>query len=486
MLTLEQLLRATPIITQKSSKSTAVLKAKIKRKADGTSMLEAIVQRKLNDRKPHPRHKCEIESINSKKPLLSQGHVKVSCDCLTGDTKVLTDEGWKTIYELAQPLQIGHHPIVYMVNGKPHYGSAPFYKGRSPVWELTLSNGETIKATRDHKFLTQVPSYSKTVGGETTYVKARSKWQPLKDLKVGSRIRREHYTPNRIELGSDFDEAFLVGTIMGDGTVQAGKEMPDLQICKRWPEITAVLNRTDAVKKVSKVSDRSSVVRVTFNHRAVEILKRYDYRNKEHAVYDTHEKMLGYLAGLIITDGRVYGKEVTVFGGEAYLRPLFEALLRYGYSAVRLYKDRVKGTETNYGLATKDMWALHIGSESLRHLYKAGVFIGDDQRKFVEKGAVKAKGQHRNYVTVTNIKYAGRQNVYDITVPGITRFVANSVIVHNCEAFTFWLEWVLHQRGAADIKHSNGEPPDIRNPGRVYFLCPHLTKLGLLVLHKKI
>lgn len=57
----------------------------------------------------------------------------------------------------------------------------------------------------------------------------------------------------------------------------------------------------------------------------------------------------------------------------------------------------------------------------------------------------------------------------------------------SCEAFTYYgIEYVLRKRGAADIVHSNGKRPDIRNPKLVLFLCPHLTKLGLVVIAKNL
>lgn len=70
--------------------------------------------------------------------------------------------------------------------------------------------------------------------------------------------------------------------------------------------------------------------------------------------------------------------------------------------------------------------------------------------------------------------------------PDSRLFVGPVKVACSCEAFTFWgIEWVLHQKKAADIRYSNGKAPDIRNPGRKIFLCPHLTKVALGVIRKK-
>jgi len=61
--------------------------------------------------------------------------------------------------------------------------------------------------------------------------------------------------------------------------------------------------------------------------------------------------------------------------------------------------------------------------------------------------------------------------VYDITVPDGSRFVAEGVVVHNCEDFIYTGEWALTQWGAAKIKRSNGEPAVVKNPQAYPYYC---------------
>lgn len=51
----------------------------------------------------------------------------------------------------------------------------------------------------------------------------------------------------------------------------------------------------------------------------------------------------------------------------------------------------------------------------------------------------------------------------------------------SCEDFKFMYEWALHNRKAADIEYSNGEPPNIKNPQYKPALCKHLCALYLKV-----
>lgn len=49
----------------------------------------------------------------------------------------------------------------------------------------------------------------------------------------------------------------------------------------------------------------------------------------------------------------------------------------------------------------------------------------------------------------------------------------------SCSCPDFWATWevALHNRGAANIVYSNGEAPDIRNPGEIPGMCKHIVAL---------
>lgn len=72
-------------------------------------------------------------------------------------------------------------------------------------------------------------------------------------------------------------------------------------------------------------------------------------------------------------------------------------------------------------------------------------------------------------------------------LPEQTKFSVGDVKVScSCEAFTYFgIEYLLHKKKAADIKYSNGKAPNIRNPRGIIFLCPHLTKLAMLLIDRK-
>lgn len=51
----------------------------------------------------------------------------------------------------------------------------------------------------------------------------------------------------------------------------------------------------------------------------------------------------------------------------------------------------------------------------------------------------------------------------------------------DCERFTFYYEYALAKKGAADIIQSTGEKPTTTNPSMKAGLCKHLTKVLLFI-----
>lgn len=59
-------------------------------------------------------------------------------------------------------------------------------------------------------------------------------------------------------------------------------------------------------------------------------------------------------------------------------------------------------------------------------------------------------------------------------------------VVVECDCEDFWAVWeyALNKKKAARIKHSNGEPPNTRNPRMRPGCCKHVFELGLKLIQK--
>jgi len=469
--TLSQLMAKTPRNIQYNADDTRIKQArKIIDKDTNQPAVVAVVY-STHDADGNPTrnpimHKCYILSLDANRKPINQCHVHLSCDCFTGDTRVLTPSGWKTIYELAEPLELGKFETDYIVNGKVVKGSAPFYKGKSKVWEIALDTGLKIKATKNQKFL-------------VTRKDGIRKWRTVKNLSVGDWL-----VPNSTENIPEVDvtskvyqDAHLIGVIMGDGTVFSSGS-PDLQLYgDKQTEIWSLIQKHPAVKG-KKVVQRDGI-RVEFNHTGMELFSKFKYENKKNVLLSSPESIFGFLSGLTNADGNCGRNGIVIDGDLSYLKILLDELLALGLVGPKLSLSDTnrKGTLTNYGERTKDMYTLVIPVPTIR-LIKKNLLLTEKHQKNLEKQEKKRPQNRVPKTKITGITCVGKKHVYDITVPEGTRFVAEGVIVHNCAYFMYTLEYALNKRGNADIIFSNGKPAVVRNPSNKGFLCKHLYHLA--------
>lgn len=408
---------------------------------------------------------------NQDKEVHMHKKVLVQCQCVTGDTKVLTSEGWKTVFELAEPLVPKHYPISYNVRGTYHKGTAPFYTGMKKVYKLELSNGTSVTATGDHRFLQH------TNLGNNKFVES---WTELKDLNVGDALISNAFDPGKVERDREYWEAFFIGVLMGDGTVFASGR-PNLKLHNvEKTKLLKPLIKLGLVKDVSPVKGREDSVNVQLTHRALELCARYQFVNKKSVRIENAKQCMGYVSGLVATDGTVYKRgDILLRGAKEYLEQLHWLLMQYGYTQGTLYMERAAGVTTNkivkegsyVAKSTKEMWAIRISNQS--GILENVALCGYQRKRITQLPTQKRKP----WVKVVSIQYAGVQHVYDISVPGVKRFAANGVIAHNCEAFVFNFEYANATVGASRLIYSNGQPPVYTNPGLMPGMCKHLVAL---------
>lgn len=476
-MTLRQLIRGTPKLFINNAVDVEAKKIERKKTKTGRPVIMGQMVtwdpwRKDRVRRVHDAYIIGLDD-DPDKPVNRHQKVLVQCSCLTGDTKVLTDKGWQTIFEIAQPFEPEYFPLQYNVNGELFAGSAPFHTGMKKVWKLQLSNGLSITATKDHKFLQHI-----ALGNRKTL----EEWTELGDLKVGDALLMNSFQSEKVERDNDYWEAFFIGVMQGDGTVFASGRM-NIKLYGDKDVILKRLIKQGLVKDVEPVKGRDAI-NVQLTHRAIELAARYQFENKYSVKLDSLTKTMGYLSGLIATDGTTYANgDILIRGAKEYLEQLTWKLMEYGYTQTTFYRERAAGVVTNeiegkLLTSKKEMWALRISNQCN---ILPNVALSKYHRERIERVAVKPR---KPWVKIQSITYAGKQHVYDITVPGPHRFAANGVIAHNCENFVFVWEYANATVGASRLIYSNGEPPNFTNPMLAPGLCKHLIALAKIVMEK--
>ena len=105
--------------------------------------------------------------------LFERGDVKVYCDCLTGDMKILMSDG---TYKDIKDIQEGDKVVTHLGNIKTVTGksSRPSF---DDLIELDLGNRK-IKCTENHQFLV-------LINGKETWVKAKDLTEDMELLELG-------------------------------------------------------------------------------------------------------------------------------------------------------------------------------------------------------------------------------------------------------------------------------------------------------------
>ena len=118
--------------------------------------------------------------------------------------------------------------------------------------------------------------------------------------------------------------------------------------------------------------------------------------------------------------------------------------------------------------------------------------------KTILRGTPSNRFDSSNHVKVTKIKVfrkngkpvritskamtLGSINLYDSEVEILSNKAVK--LSCSCDDFLFRFEYALYRRGAADIRHSNGEPPDRTNPAHTPGCCKHLIALYEIIKRK--
>lgn len=480
-LSLNALIKSTPRLMKENALECYVNAYKRGKTPKGLPLATANVRHKdpMRPNKTVRIHKPMIVGLDDPfKPISKQKRVMVSCSCLTGETKVLTDKGWKTIYELAADFNPTVHPINYIVNGQTYAGTTPYYTGKKKTYTLNFSNGSKVTATADHRFLVK-PSRGEPV------------WKTVAEISPGDNlVLSDRQTPQLPKKTEKFYHMQYLGFLLGDGTLTSPENgYPDVRIYTE--DKMAMIDRFTSLSIVNDVkeSQRGSS-RVSFNHKGIELVRKYHYNNVDAPKIRSAEQFYGFLSGLMCADASVSSKDnkilsVLLRGAESYIKTVYERLHRYGYSGVSMRLERKAGIETNKigssdvcAKSTKDLYCLTIPARDFHHL-REYLELTDRFNSY----EFKEFNEFRKPLTkVTDKFYSGKQHVYDITVPEVSQFViGGSVISHNCENFVYMWEYADAEHGAARIIYGNGEPPNFTNPGSAPGLCKHLMALADLI-----
>jgi intein/homing endonuclease len=405
--------------------------------------------------------------IESKKYKLSEGaksyyeqlnsHVSKSKykyltnPCLTKRSWIHTSFGPRQIKGLIDK------PFTAIVNNEKYKATGFWSTGIKEVFQVKTDKGYTLELTKNHKLLTILSKdrYNTKIG-----------WKELKDLQVGNEINLQNQRGSSWEGYGSFDEGWILGQIVGDGSYNPEKyptylrfwghtqeylvELAKNIIIDLYPEVRSDFGDNNGY---NQINDCSQVATKKLNQLCEKFIEISSKEFKTELESETSSLFIkGFLRGFFDADGSIQGnltKGVSVRLAQSSLKKLYvvqRMLARIGIIS-KVYENRReaetrslpngKGGYSNYNCSADH--ELVISKDNIVIFNKEIGFHDLEKQTKLEdilELMVRKPNKETFYDKIISIESIGQEEVYDCTIDTVHCFDANGITSHNCGEIT--------------------------------------------------
>jgi ribonucleotide reductase alpha subunit len=432
-----------------------------------------------------------VDNVNNSSPFSIP--VKMSNLCLSGDTRISTSLGLKTLEELyetdasfsvSSDIRAIEDNLVLMrknnrrklkdnMFGVNTYNSSKVFltNDSAEVYEIQTKSGHRVKGTLDHKIMTNVGMveirdltpehyiYVQSGSGVSNSSKTIDYVESTTESKVWTGRYKNLPITYPAKWSTELGE--LLGMLVGDGfitngsvAISVGKD--DYNEMERYvTNLLSMLVPSDRIHV--QIHEGSKQIKIS-DQRAVHFLKHLgvtqnysDTKKVPSKLWDaSQDAQIGFLRGLFESDGTIdiskncQAATISLTSTSRTLLDEVQILLsNLGiFSKVYKVKNREysllpdgKGGQREYKVLPA--YTMKIGRSDRNKFLDTIKFISkrknDKAVEYIRHTAIRGGTyQSKYFSSFVDIKYVGRMPVYDITVDHSHSFIANGIVVHNC------------------------------------------------------
>ncbi|HSU65700.1 MAG TPA: LAGLIDADG family homing endonuclease, partial [Tepidisphaeraceae bacterium] len=400
------------------------------------------------------------DTINSWHTCPQSGRINASNPCVTGDTRVLTPGGiWRRIDQM---IHLPSRVVTNLDGQQIHITEGAFPTGTKEVFELRTVGGYSLKVTADHK----------------VWTRGRG-WVEAKDLQPTDQVKLPSKPACVQEIGEPQDARFfqLLGLFLSDtnGTLGSLKldaclkdagQVDDFAryVAENWGERLYADDYVNREMLADADSEAGNTLTATLtNRRILSRLKAFvrteagQTRLSDEAFTAALPAQKHLLRGLFTADARIVNGTLELVSHSAgLLEDVQLILLGFGIQSSLVFDGGAVGSgalldrhetpsvsgsrEPSRGDAEFSRHGLRIDPGSLRSFGKyVGLLPGQKLEQLATSisFAIARPEAGGNFDRVASLAPLGKRQVFDLTEPRTSSFVANGLTVHNCSEYMF-------------------------------------------------
>jgi ribonucleoside-diphosphate reductase alpha chain len=345
--------------------------------------------------------------------------------CFAPETRITTDRGLESVADIYERQRLGQPVLVATnLNGRGMHivfrPAAVVKVGLKPTVRVTLTNGQQIRVTPDHRIFTE------------------SGWKEAGALTREDRVLIQTAMAGALDVTStDGDLQRMFGWFSGDGwftksiglTFGPEDNVAFERLVPVWREFTGSATRVQTqTTMVRCIGTERAEALTAFSARGFAPAKGPKKRVPRSMFTAPKEEQIRYLQGLFCADGSKTHRKPQVTLSSASLELLREVqliLLNLGMrSNIKYYPHRPTGRA----------WGqLKVNGESYhRFLDLVGFPLSPKKQERCESFPWQRTKQDRLAIPVASVTPDSEVEVYDVSEPVTHSLIAEGMIVHNC------------------------------------------------------